>query len=261
MATLSVREIASRCLGVSGRVSVTTHMYGYAFRDTDGSVFGTLGTADTLPGTGLATARSLRRHLVTITGDATDLVVILVGHENDFSGSVTRDQVTKIQYAIQIARDIYAQANLGIRHINWQRIGVTDAGNYITITDGAEAEDLTDDWSGPNGGIDVFFVQSIGDAGGWSNTNGPCDKGSKDGRTGAVIELNRSRRFTGILVGHEVGHYLGLGHDGTLTNLMGVDSNNDGIGELNNNSTGVTATQASTMGEHCSVRGSCREER
>ena len=75
---------------------MNTHVYGYIFRDADGSVFGTLANSDTLPGSGQATTRSLKRHLQTISGEATDLVVILVGHENDFSGAVTLDQATKI---------------------------------------------------------------------------------------------------------------------------------------------------------------------
>lgn len=257
MATLSVRQIAQTCLGRTGDISVNSHVYGYIFRDTDGSVFGTLGGNDTFPGTGEPRTRSLKRHLQTISGKSTDLVMILVGHENDFSGAVSRDDVTKAQYAIQVARDLYAQVGLGIRTINWQRIPLADAGGYPDIADRDEAQDLTDDWSGPGGGIDVFIVQSIGDAGGWSNVDGPCDKTSKFDLSGAVIEISGSRRFTGVLMGHEVGHYLGLEHTNTITNMMGADTNGDGIGEINSNSTQLTSGQGSTMRSHCSVRNPC----
>lgn len=257
MAALRLREIAEDCLGVSGDISVNSDVYGYPFRDTDGSLFGTLQAGDTLPASGQPTTRSLKRHLETISGRATNLVVILVGHENDFSGAVSRDDVTKIQYAIQVMRDLYQQVDFGIRRLNWQRIPEADAGNYVNITDGDEAEDLTDDWSGPGGGIDVFFVQTVGRAEGWSNTWGPCDKDSKDGRTGAVISLANSRRFTGILTGHEVGHYLGLGHTNSEANLMGDDSDGDGIGSIDDNSTALSAFEGFTMMGHCSSKGPC----
>lgn len=260
MATLSVRQIAQNCLGVTGNISVNSDVYGYIFRDADGSLFGTLGGNDILPGSGQPTTRSLRRHLETIAGAATDFVVILVGHENDFSGAVSVDQVTKTQYALQVTRDIYAQGDVGVRRINWQRIPEDDAGGYVDILNRAEAEDLTDDWNGPNGGIDVFLVQSIGDADGWSNRNGSCNKDSKDDLTGAVLELSGARRITGILLAHEVGHYLGLGH-GTqvsqITNVMGHDSDGNGIGSIDNTSTGLTGGQGSTMRDHCSVHGPC----
>ena len=103
----------------------------------------------------------------------------------------------------------------------------------------------------------MFLVQSIGDAGGWSNVDGPCDKDSKFDLSGAVIELSGGRRFTGVLLGHEVGHYLGLSTRTRITNLMGADSDDDGIGELNNNSTGVTTSEGTTMRSHCSVHGPC----
>jgi hypothetical protein len=256
MATLSVRSIALRCLGVRGNFSVNTDLYGYVHRDADGSVFGSLSGA-ILPGSGQPTTRSLKRHLETISGDAIDLVVILVGHENDFSGAVSRDDVTKIQYAIQVARDLFAQAPLGIRRINWQLIRPPDAGGYVNILDGAEAEDLTDDWSGPGGGVDVFFVQMILDAAGWSNVEGPCDKDSKDGRTGAVIELSNDRRTTGIVLGHEVGHYLGLEHTDSIANMMGADADGNGIGETDSNSTNIPDGQRTIMRRHCSVNTAC----
>jgi len=256
MATLSVKEIAKNCLGLTGQFSINSDLYGYIFRATDGSVFGPL-NGDTLPGSGKPTTRSLKQHLQTITDKSVDLVVILVGHENDFSGAVSRDDVTKVQYAIQVARDLYAQALLGIRHLNWQRISLADAGGYVNIADGGEAEDLTDDWSGPGGGVDVFFVQSIGDAGGWSNVEGPCDKNSKDGRTGAVLELSNGRRFTGLILGHEVGHYLGLAHTNSMANMMGADTNDDGIGEIDSNSTNIPSGQRTTMRRHCSIRSAC----
>jgi hypothetical protein len=257
VATLSVRGIAASCLGLSGSLSVNSDLYGYIFRDTDGSLFGTLSGSDTLPATGAPRTRSLRQHLTRISGRSTDLVMILVGHENDFSGAVSRDQATKAQYAVQIVRDIYAQAQLGVRRIRWQRIPLADAGGYVNISDRGEAQDLTDDWSGPGGGIDVFLVQSIGDAGGWSNVTGPCDKTSKFDLSGAVVELSSGRRFLGVLTAHEVGHYLGLKHASSLSNLMGADTNDDGIGEINNNSTGLTSSQRTKMHTHCSVRSPC----
>jgi hypothetical protein len=188
-------------------------------------------------------------------GRAINICIFLVGHENDFSGVVTLAQVIAVQQALQTVRDLYGQVNLGVRTLFWRRIGLADAGNYTIITDRPEAVDLTDDFSGPNDGIDVFYVQSILNAGGWSTTPGPCDKDEKDEMTGAVIEL--SSGILGILTAHEVGHYLGLQHWTTITNVMGVDSNGDGIGELNSTSTNLTSSQGTTMRGHCAVRSPC----
>jgi hypothetical protein len=254
---LSLGRIARQCLGLSGPISVNRNVYGYVFRDVDGSMFGTLQATDILPGTGTATTRSLRRHLQTISGPSTDLVPILVDHENDFSGRFTRDQATKMQYAIQVARDIYAQQNLGIRRVDWRFIPSASAGAYADLTDRAEAGNLTDDWSGPPVGIDIFLVQSIGDADGWSNVDGPCDKNSSDDLTGVVMEVSGSRRITGILLAHETGHYLTLEHFTTMTNVMGVDSDGDGVGEIDNTSTGLTEGQGADMRSHCSVNPGC----
>ncbi len=254
---VSLKSVATNCLGISGSFSVNRDVFGYIFRDGSGRLFGALGGNDTLPDTGQPTTRSLRRQLEGMQGNSINLSIFLVGHEDDFSGVVSLADVTRVQYAIQVARDIYRQAGLGIRRIYWRRIGVAEAGNYTIITDRPEAEDLTDDFSGPNDGIDVFWVQQILNAGGWCNTDGPCDKDAKDEMTGVVIELSNGSRFTGILLGHEVGHYMKLSHANSITNLMGVDSNNDGIGELNNNSTAISNSQAALMLTHCAVKGAC----
>ena len=118
-------------------------------------------------------------------GRSINICIFLVGHENDFSGVVTLANVISVQVAMQTVRDLYAQVNLGVRTLFWRRIGMADVGNYVIITDRPEAVDLTDDFSGPNDGIDVFYVQSILNAGGWSTITGPCDKDEKDEMTGA----------------------------------------------------------------------------
>ena len=242
MADLSVRATAASCLGVSPPFSVNTHLYGYIFRDASGTV-------------GITQPRSVKRQLELMKGRSINICIFLVGHENDFSGVVTLAQVIAVQQAMQTMRDLYDQVNLGVRTLFWRRIDMDDVGNYVIITDRPEAVDLTDDFSGPNDGIDVFYVQSILNSGGWSTIPGPCDKDAKDEMTGTVIEL--SSGILGILTAHEVGHYLGLQHATTITNVMGVDSNGDGIGELDNTSTNLTASQGTTMRGHCAVRSPC----
>lgn len=254
---VSLKQIAQNCLGISGSYSVNRDVYGYVFSDGSNRLFGQLQGSDTLPASGLPRRRSLRAHLESIQGLSINLSIFLVDHENDFSGAVSLDDVTKIQYAIQVTRDVYAQASLGVRRLYWRRIGAAEAGNYTIITNGAEATDLTDDFSGPNDGIDVFWVQSVLNAGGFSNSDGPCDKDAKDERTGAVLEVSGSRRFTGVLLAHEVGHYLGLGTGPSSNNLMGTDPDGDGIDSISSTSTNITTAQANTMRSGCWVRATC----
>jgi hypothetical protein len=237
MADLSVRSIAAHCLGVTGDFSVRAGVYGY--------VWGAM-----------SRDLRLRRHLELISGEAINLSLILVAHENDFSGQFDQADCQRIQAGIDRMRELFGQVNLGVRKLYWQYIPVADANGYSTV-DADEATDLTNDWSGDNDGIDVFWVSNVTDAGGWSNSDGPCDKDEDKERTGVVLEIQGSDDFTGILLAHEVGHYLHLMHANTITNLMGVDSNNDGIGELDSTSTNITTAQANTMKDSCFVRSPC----
>ena len=60
-----------------------------------------------------------------------------------------------------------------------------------------------------------------------------------------------------MLVAHEMGHYLGLGSGPNINNVMGSDTDGDGIDTIGNQSTNITNSQASTMRSHCSVRSAC----
>lgn len=234
---LSIRDVAASCLGLAPPFSVRADVFGYIFGPP-------------------AQDLTVDSHLTLIKGQSINLSLILVAHENDFSGQFTLAEAQSMQEAVGRMRELYAQVNLGVRRLYWQFIPVAQAGGYATV-DADEATDLTEDWSGNNDGIDVFFVTNVTDAGGWSNTDGPCDKNEDKERTGVVMELSGNRNFDGILLGHEVGHYLHLQHANAITNIMGVDSNNDGIGELDGTSTNITAAQGNTMKASCFVRAPC----
>jgi hypothetical protein len=237
----SLKSIASQAISLNGGFSMVKDFFGHRYYNSTQTFIDPL---------------SLKKQIELVKGKSIHLSIILVGLDASFGGDsvVTLEQAINIQTALQHMRTIYAQAPLGIRKLYWQRIGVDDAGSYINIKDSSEAEDLTDDWSGDNNGIDVFFVQVIGDAGGWSNSDGPCDKDSICGKTGAVIEMKTNLEFFGVLVAHEVGHYLGLSGGVGAGNLMGADADDNGIDEIDEDSTGINASQASTMRSGCYVK-------
>lgn len=233
----SIRDTANSCLGVtSGTISVREDVFGYIWGSMDRTL-------------------SVKNHFNLIKDDAFNLSAILVSHDPGFTGAFTSDDTIRMQTAIDVMRGLYAQVGVGIRKIYWQYIPPADANGY-SVVDASEATQLTEEWSGANDGIDLFFVTTITDAGGWSKTNGPCDKDAS-GRTGAVVELKSDEDYWGILLAHEVGHYLGLSHANDIDNVMGDDSDGNGIGSINSGSTELTNTQGNTMKSHCSIRPSC----
>ncbi|MEZ4934542.1 MAG: hypothetical protein R2788_20745 [Saprospiraceae bacterium] len=233
----SVRDTAAHCLDKTGSLSVRRHIYGYIWGDMDRTL-------------------SLKNHIRLIKGTAFNVCVFLVGHEPDFSGEFTQADAQRMQAAIDVMRELYSQVNLGVRKIYWRYIPVAEAGGFTSVN-AAEATELTEAFSGPNDGIDVFYVTEVTDAGGWSKRNGSCDKDKKGERTGAVLELKSTDWFTGILTAHEVGHYLGLAHAGDITNVMGDDSDGDGIGSIDSTSVNLTNSQGNTMKSHCSIKSPC----
>ncbi len=238
MANLSVKGIAASCLGVSPPLSVRRDVYGYIWGDLDRVL-------------------TLKSHLQLISGTSMNLSPILVGHEPGFvGGAFTAADAQRIQAAIDVMRELYAQVGVGVRRIYWSYIPSAQAGGY-TVVDAAEATDLTEDFSADNDGIDVFWVTSVTDAGGWSKVDGSCDKDKKGERTGAVLEILGSDLLAGILLAHEVGHYLGLQHASDITNVMGDDSDGDGIGSIDSTSLNLTVSQGNTMKSHCSIRNPC----
>jgi hypothetical protein len=219
-------------------------------------VFGVLGTDDVLLALGTAatpTARSLRQHLETVSGTSIDLVIFLVGHEPDFSGVVTKDQVVKLQFGLQMARDIYAQIGLGIRRVEWGYITPDEAGRHTKITSVIESTELTAEFSGRPGAIDIFAVQTMGAKAGRSPRNGTCNKSSLSTQSGVVLELAQHPRFTGIVIAHEVGHYIDLGHVSDPANLMCGPVPFHKRCNPSINQTSITASQAATMKEHCMI--------
>lgn len=231
---LSLRNTAASCLGKTGSVSVLRDVFGYVWRDASGNIFG-----------GNQRQLSLKNQLQRCKGQALNVNVILVGIENfaavDFQ---------ETQFAIQFMRDIYDDVAVGVRKVVWQQIPASAAGGYAVIDSGSEAHDLTDDWNGPGGALDVFVVRSMNGADGWSAVDGPCSKDDKDEMTGSVVSLNGSFSNSGNTFAHEIGHYLGLEHVSAVNNFIG----NNGASDAK---TGITSSQGNTMKSHCHVKDVC----
>jgi hypothetical protein len=120
-----------------------------------------------------------------------------------------------------------------------------------------EADDMRDDWSSPgeySKHIDLWFVESFSgescasSIGGFSPEPGPASKSGDD--SGVVIDVKDLNILSsswgndvlGVVIAHELGHYLGTGHDSSTNNFM-----NASVGP---NSTNIKWSQHNDIDDH-----------
>jgi hypothetical protein len=202
------------------------------------------------PVTGSVTL-SVKTQAQRVRGRHVHLNVIRVGIDQ-----FTAAQLDRIDYAIFKTRNIYASVSLGVGRVQHWDVSTADSNGRDDLGSEDEAEDLTQEWSVPNNGIDVFVVRNISDTDfvGISPVDGPCDKNAK-GMNGAIGgEVNRTDDPFARSFAHEVGHYLGLSHENDQRdNLMCQSSRANSLRD----SVLLTAGQGSNMRDHCAVRPGC----
>lgn len=136
-----------------------------------------------------------------------------------------------------VTKAIYERRDVSI-DFDFRQIHRSDVGGFEEIDSESEARDLWEQWSGPdtNHNIDAFVVQLVaipipggGTADGLDgDIPGPTSHAGRSSGTVAsksgYVDASGARRldveYLGMLIGHEVGHYLGLSHTSEAGNLM-----------------------------------------
>jgi hypothetical protein len=166
-----------------------------------------------------------------------DLNVIYVGYE-DF----TQGDYNEVDYAVdKYLPWIYGNVGHGLGSVSYYTISNRQWSSSIDLSD---AEALTDAYTIPDSGADVFVVLALSGADGVSALNGSCDKNSSGGMTGPVVSLNGDSYNVANTFAHEIGHYLGLEHYNEMGNFMHSSSNSYD---------GIYAWQGEIMYQHCFV--------
>jgi hypothetical protein len=240
----SLRVVAAG-IGISGPFSVLRDLYGFR-----------RGRLPPDP-TGVRTEVSLTEQIQLLRGRHFDLNVIKVG-----SDQFTDADHIEIDYSIVKLRNVYRPVSLGVARIQHFSISTADADGLDSPTTTGDLEDLTENWTVRNDGIDLFIPHNMaipsngGMILGRSAIDGPCDKDAK-GMTGAVSGLWGSEQ-TARTVAHELGHYLGLSHNhgdncptttAAQNNLMAQSR----CALSTRNSVLLTAAQGTNMRDHCST--------
>lgn len=145
--------------------------------------------------------------------------------------SFTAEEYSDLYNAVNVTLGIYERRDVTFA-VDRRNLTNAQAGGFTVITSESEARDLFESWSGPdNAFIDVFVVPSISGTGfdGLAGAiPGPTSHAGRD--SGVVVDRigftdgsgvrHLNIPYLGMLIGHEVGHYLGLVHVGEPGNLM-----------------------------------------
>lgn len=245
----SIRQLAG-CVGIGGTFSVLGDFFGFFRRRVPPDP------------TGAATQVSLLRQAQRLQGPHYNLNVIAIGVDN-----FTDAEDIQVDYSIFKLRNIYHQRGVGVGRVEHYGVDTTDAQGLDTPTTRDHLEDITDTWSVPNNGIDLFipFAMSVPSNGGMvlgrSAVDGPCEDKDDKGMNGSVSGLWGSEQ-TARTVAHELGHYLGLEHNhgddcptstSALNNLMAQSR----CASSTRNSVNLTTGQGNTVKGHCLVKPGC----
>jgi hypothetical protein len=145
--------------------------------------------------------------------------------------SFTSQEYSDLYAAVDVTRTIYERRDVTLS-VDRRNITNAQAGGFTVITSESEARDLFEQWSGPNNDfIDVFVAPSISGTGFDGLAGDIPGPTSHSGRQSGVVvdksgfvDGSGTRRlnipYLGMLIGHEVGHYLGLSHVSDAGNLM-----------------------------------------
>jgi hypothetical protein len=162
----------------------------------------------------------------------------------------------QVDAAVQLARNIYGEINVGIGRVHraWV-VPLSDGTGFEFINPTGEANDLIDAYELPPDGIKVFFVTGWGPGGTVGHTDGDDD--------GCAVLLQKDDFVgTGRSLAHEIGHVMGFGHEnsdptnvmcqsGTAKTGLGITSDNNLIPAttgFNDNQTVALRGFADTLG-------------
>ena len=244
----SIRALAG-CVGITGPFSILGDFFGFVRRRLPPDP------------TGVRVEVSLKEQVTRLRGVHSNLNVIAVG-----SDQFTDSDFIEIDYSIFKLRNVYRPVGVGIGRVQHWVVSTADANGLDTPTTTGDLEDLTQDWTVPNDGIDLFVPHNMSVASnggqilGRSAIDGPCDKNAK-GMNGATCGLWGSEQ-TARTFAHELGHYLGLSHNHGDACPTGTTERNNLMAQSRcalstRNSVLLTSSQGDNMDDHCSIKAGC----
>lgn len=239
------------CIGVDTNqdLSVLGHLFGFFERRVP-------------PDPSDTASVSVLAQLQALAGSHVHLNMIIVGFDT-LSASDQQTASDKVDYSVYRTRNIFAQVGLGVGRVEHFAISAAESNGRDDLGSEGEADDLSDEWSVPNNGIDIFLVRNISDSDfiGISPRPGDCDKGDKDdGLIGG--EINLGFESFSRTVAHEVGHFLDLSHNHGDDCPTTTSGQNNLMAQCrcalsSRNSVQLTSSQGSTMRGRCQVSDGC----